>query len=985
MTSTRGLILSCCALAAGAAFVTRAAAASRPATPAAASTAIVPASVVPASVVAVQAGTIHLVEGGTVLEGGATILMSDGKITAVGKDVEIPAGARVVDYGPDAVIVPGLVAANSSYGGPRPSRRTADPFLLAADNFDPYTSYVFALQEGVTTCYFAPGRGRLIAGQGAVVKLGGSDASERVLNERAMIHGSLGADARNTPGYWEPPVPATIDVGMGVEQQQLPRTLMGAIVALEELLEMARTGKDDSEYGAGVGAMLRELLDARVPWRMTADTQPEIRAALDFFTKQGLPLILESANEAAPLAQEIARSGATVIVTAAIAPNQGGRDFGKERDAVWPRFDAASALAAAGVKVAIAPDERASANNLRFSAALLCRGGLDADAGLRAITLAPAEIMGVADRVGSLTLGKDADIAVFNGHPVDVSASILATWVGGEIVFDAADVPTGPDGGARRAAVVVRVGELHVGDGEVISPGEILMQDGKIVAVGRSVGRPAGATVVKGAAAAPGMIDALGHLGLEGSGRVPAARFEMKRLAEPGDFADRRVARAGVTTIALSPRGVSRNGAPMMAYKPAGDDIERMVVADPVALRFQWTDKNRRESGKGVTEVLEKAVEYDKKWAEYEEKRAKWTPPAAEAPKADTDEKEGEGAEGDKKDGEKSEDAKKDEPKKDDAAKKKKGDAEPPKPITGAWETKITLPPLMESRMRLYVEDLDGAVSGSLRCDALSSTLIQVDGKRDKHAVVLSGAGSKGTVRLEGEAKDGKLTGHVTLGDAKVAFEATQTSTEYEVARRSEVRKPKDEKKPEIKGEPKPPSVDPELEPFRRARKGEAAIVVGVDREDEILACVKAFEEAGIKPILLGAEDAWKVADKIRGRVAGVLLSQRVVWTEPKTGALKRNRYAELAASGIPVAFHSDAEEGAADLPLIAAYAVSQGMSPTAALHALTAGAARMLAIDRRVGKIAAGLDADVVLYDRSPLDVSATVLRVWVNGKEVR
>src|SRR6478735_5727369 len=70
-----------------------------------------------ASTVAVQAGTIHLVQDGKVLEGGATILITDGKITAVGKDIDIPAGARIVDYGPDAVIAPGLVAANSTFGG----------------------------------------------------------------------------------------------------------------------------------------------------------------------------------------------------------------------------------------------------------------------------------------------------------------------------------------------------------------------------------------------------------------------------------------------------------------------------------------------------------------------------------------------------------------------------------------------------------------------------------------------------------------------------------------------------------------------------------------------------------------------------------------------------------------------------------------------------------------------------------------------------
>jgi imidazolonepropionase-like amidohydrolase len=922
--------------------------------------------------VAIQAGTIHLVENGTVLEGGATILVRGGKIVAVGKDVEVPAGSRVIDYGADAVIVPGLVAADSNYGAPRPSERTADPFIRAIDNFDPYASFVFALQEGVTTAYFAPARGRLIAGQGAVVKLSGGPDADRVLSDCAVIHGSIGEDARNTPGYWQPPVPATIDTGMGVEQQQLPKSLMGAIVALDELMAIAKGGPDKGEYGPGVGAKLRELMEAKKPWRIGANSEPEIRAALDFFKKSGQPLILDGANGAAPLAKEIAKSGVSVILEAPYTPNQGGRDFGKGRDAEWPRYDAAVALAKAGVKFAIAPSAMMSASDLRFAAALMSRGGLDPETALRAITLSPAEILGVADRVGSISVGKDADIAVFSGSPVAAGSDLIAVWAEGEASFKPYET----------GSVVVHVDELHLGDGEILSPGEILMEKGKIVDVGRSVGRPSGAVVVKGGAAMPGMIDALGHLGLEGSSRVPATRFEMKRIVEPGDLADRRVAKSGVTTVALSPRGVSRSGAPMMAYKPAGDDVEKMVIADPCALRLQWTERNRRDSGKAVRETLQKSVEYAKKWAEYQDKLSKWTPPPAGA---SAEKKEGEAkkeGDADKKDA----DAKKDgEGDKKEDKKKKKGEEEPAKPITGAWETKVTVPPFSETRLRLYLNDEDGKISGSLRCDTLSSTLVQVTGARDKHKVTLSGEGSNGQVTLEGETAENKLKGKITLGETKIDFEATQTSTEYEIVRRSEVRKPKEEKKPEIKGEPRSPGVDPDLEPFRKAMMGTGAIIVGVDREDEILDCVDAFNDAGIRPVLFGANDAYKVVDKLRGHVAGILLSQRVIYTEPKTGAQKRNRYAEIAAAGISIAFHSDAEEGAADLPLIAAYAVSQGMSPTAALRALTMDAAKMLAIDSRVGAIAPGLDADVVMFDRSPLDASASVVRVWVNGKEVR
>lgn len=187
------------------------------------------------------------------------------------------------------------------------------------------------------------------------------------------------------------------------------------------------------------------------------------------------------------------------------------------------------------------------------------------------------------------------------------------------------------------------------------------------------------------------------------------------------------------------------------------------------------------------------------------------------------------------------------------------------------------------------------------------------------------------------------------------------------------------------KGMPKEPSVKADLEPIKRALEGTVAIIVNVERADEILACVEAFEQYGLKPVLYGADDAWKVSDQLRGRVAGVLLDHRVIAAESKDGYRERNRYAELANQGIPVAFHSSAEEGAAELPLMAAYAVSKGMSPEGALRALTSDAARMLRIDDRVGMLTAGNDADVLLLDSDPTITGARVVRVWVSGREIR
>ena len=939
--------------------------------------------------VALKAGTIYLVEGGKVLEDGGTILVRDGVIAAVGKDLELPVGTRVIDYGPSASIAPGLVADNSYIGPGRASERTADPSVRAIDNFDPYSEvWAYDLAGGVTTLYMAPARGRLIAGQGAVVKLAGD--GDRVLSESASLHGSVGPDARGVGGYWEPPVPATSDVGLGVEQRQLPGTTMGAVLALRELLDEARNGRDSGEYGPGTPAAIAEHLRAGTPWRLRARSEAEILAALGLIRSERLKLVIEGADEAAHLAQEIKASGASVVVTADVAPGKPGRDFGRGRDSRWPSYSAAAALADAGVPLAIASPDTLRARDLRFAASVASRGGLTEAQALRAITLGAAEVLGVADRVGSITPGKDADFAVFSGEPMSVSSSVLATWIGGAEAFTpptpAASKRSGKAGSSASApaAVVIEAEQLHVGDGEVLTPGQVLIVDGKIVEVGRSVGRPFGAALVKGAVAMPGLIDALGHLGLEGSGKTPDPDFKLARIVEPGDFADRRVARAGVTTVVMSPRAPSRSGAPMLAYKPAASHVDRMIVEDPAALRVSWSDqRDRNKSGEDVKKLLEKALEYDKKWKEYEEAMSEWTPPPAE-PEEDGDAKDKEDDEDEDADEKADEKDKKKKKKQDDDEDEDQGD-----PLTGVWDAELTVDD-EASRLRLRIGHEDGKVSGTLRCDALSETLIVVAGSFEPEGkggeLALSGLGSKGFVELEAELKKGKLSGSATLAGEEHAFEAERTSEVYEVAGRSEVRKEPSDDEKAPKGKPKSPGIDEKLEPVRAALRGEKRIVVTVDLDTEILECVDAFEAAGVKPVLYGAQDAWRVKDQIKGRVSGVLPSQQVLRGDARQGlAGWRNTYQELAGAGIHVAFHSAAEEGASELWLQAAYAVSQGLSPSVALRALTSDSAAMMGIDDSVGTLAAGKDGDVLLLDGPPLDPATSVLRVWVAGEEVQ
>ncbi len=907
--------------------------------------------------VAIQAGTIHTVDRGGVFTGGATILVEDGKIVAIGKDVDIPAGARVVDYGPGASIVPGLVAADSPYVPNQSAERTAAPTLRAVDHFDPYSTYYSALTGGVTTAYLAPARNRLVAGQGAVVKMAGAADGDRVLNERAAIHGSIGREARNTPGYWVPPLPATVDVGLGIAQRQLPRTTMGAVVALEELFALqAGDTALESEYGRDAGPALVALIQAGVPWRMGADDAGEVRALIDLFQGNQQKLVLHASGFAAEHAKELAAAKVAVIYTPAVS---GTSDTGKGPDVADPMHDGATLLSNAGVTLAVTAPREWGAGRLLLAAGFARRGGMSAEAALEAITLTPAKLMGVDARVGSLAVGKDADLCVLGGAPFESGTGVTATWVDGEIAWKTdAEAPT-----------IISVQELHLGDGHVLSPGEILLEGGKVREVGRRVGRPAGATVVTGQAAMPGAIDVLGRLGLEGSRKGISTRTELARIVEPGDATDRRVARAGVTTVNLSSYQFGQ-GSMTMAYKPAGDDVRKMIIDPTSAIVMQWSNPILSEAGNAVRGQLASAADYVQKWKEYEKELAAWTPPAPEEPKDDA-----------------SDEAEEEDEEKED--KKKKSKKKPESiAITGQWEATIGEgDDATHVRMRLK-EDAVGGLVGYARVSSLKE-LVDLTGTRDDYTVVMSGSGENGPVRLrfeldfvEKDVDQPQLTGKVIANDGTFEMTFDRTGTDYPEVRRPERRKPEDEPRPP-KGTPREPGINPDLEPVRRAMKGKCAILVIVDSQRELPECVAEFAKYGIKPVILyTGGGSFKGAGAYAKRVAGFILQGNP--SQTRNGIPLGNSYAQLAVHGIPVAFQSQAEEGAAGLIDVVTTYVADGLSARAGLAGLTSDAAKILAIDDRVGTLTAGMDGDVVLLDGTPLAPSTRVLRVWVDGEEV-
>ena len=163
-------------------------------------------------------------------------------------------------------------------------------------------------------------------------------------------------------------------------------------------------------------------------------------------------------------------------------------------------------------------------------------------------------------------------------------------------------------------------------------------------------------------------------------------------------------------------------------------------------------------------------------------------------------------------------------------------------------------------------------------------------------------------------------------GEVAGTIDVTQTATEYKVARRP-VRIPEEKKRQRApRACRRSPRSIPTSEPLRRAMAGEAAVLVTVTRRDQVVACVDSFAQYGIEPVLLDSSEAHTVAGQIADHVAGVLVtSNRATYS---ANNVVRDRRVDFSGAGIPVAFASQSEEGAAELGVLAALAVARGSRP---------------------------------------------------------
>lgn len=365
-----------------------------------------------------------------------TVVIDGDKIVAVGGDLAIPDGAHIIDASGKWVL-PGFVESHSHVGiwgegvawEGRDFNETSEPVtphMRAIDAINPFDMAIPMVRAaGITTLLTGPGSANLIGGEWAAIKPIGRTVEEMVLRYPCGLKMALGENPKQVYG----------------NQHKSPVTRMGEAALIREAFvraeryaaERERAEANESEPPARdlrleplVRALRREER-TRIHAHAAQDIVTAVRLSREF----GLDPVIEHGTEAYKVADFLAREGVPV--------SAGPFHLGRPKLEMAPMtFENPARLAEAGVLVAIHMDTTGSTILLPIFAALAVRAGMPEDAALRAITINAAIVAGVADRVGSLEAGKDADLQILSGHPFELMTRPEQVFINGELVFDEA-------------------------------------------------------------------------------------------------------------------------------------------------------------------------------------------------------------------------------------------------------------------------------------------------------------------------------------------------------------------------------------------------------------------------------------------------------------------------------------------------------------------------------------------------------------------
>lgn len=582
--------------------------------------------------------TLLTVSHGTIEHGD--LIVAGGRIAALGTGLTPPDGVTAID-GRGLFVMPGLIDCHSHAaidGGVNEGTLSIVPEVKIQDEVDPHDVVLYdALAGGTTTMNLLHGSANVIGGQNAVVKLRYGRTPAEMLFEGAPlgVKFALGENPKQSNFG-----------GRDGGPRRYPATRMGVEAALRRAFTRAVEYRDEWKRYAEARSRGEELLEPRRDQRLQALVdilEGRILVHSHCYRADEILMLMRVADDFGFKIRTLQH----VLEGYKIAPEIAAHGAGPSTFSDWwayklEAYDAipynAALLELAGCRCSLNSDSADLTRRLYGEAAKTLRyGNLSEAKALAQVTLNPAWQLGIDARVGSLDVGKDADLAVFNGHPLSVYSRCEYAFVDGECLFerkyaagetrplnetgpafgpidcpDPSQLPLPGDGG-----VYALVGAtLHPVSSPPVENGVLVIDHGKIVAVGADARVPDHAEVVRcdGLHVYPGLIDAATHLGLGEIGSVAGGNDQ----TELGDNqADLRVTAAinaasthipvtrcdGVTDVLVVPEGSSISGRAALVQLD-GWTWEQMVIGESLALMLHFPAVN-------ADEPPEKAFEKD--------------------------------------------------------------------------------------------------------------------------------------------------------------------------------------------------------------------------------------------------------------------------------------------------------------------------------------------------------------------------------------
>lgn len=368
------------------------------------------------------------------IEGG-DVLIENGKIKAVGKGLEAPAGAQIIDA-KGRLVTPGFIDAHCHIGLDNEGMgwegmdyneivEPCTPQLRAIDSINPIDeAFENAVKGGVTTAVTGPGSANVIGGTFVAIKLYGKRVDKMILKDPVAMKVAFGENPKRCYG----------------NMKKSPSTRMATAALLREMLfktkrymedkeRAEKEGKNPPPFDMKLEAMI-PVLKKEIPIKAHAHRADDIFTSIRIAREFGIGITLDHCTDGSLIADELAAEGLPAFV---------GPSLGKKSkiELANKSFATPGELTRAGVKVSIITDAPViPLANLPLCAGMAVRAGMDIEDAWKAITINPAESIGIADRVGSLEVGKDADVVIHNGNPLtEVTSTVATAIIDGKIIY----------------------------------------------------------------------------------------------------------------------------------------------------------------------------------------------------------------------------------------------------------------------------------------------------------------------------------------------------------------------------------------------------------------------------------------------------------------------------------------------------------------------------------------------------------------------